>query len=183
MKPQFARPLFLIWIAFVVATFSVLSWAEQPSHKEQVFKDDDLTDMPRLLERFEKATSEDVKWAELYVKLGHHNVSRSQWPGASKAFAEAAMSRPTPRTLLNHSVAYANTGDYGPCEEQVEGRFRIIGDAFDYFHAGLDMHKVLGPKSDLDDGSIVDFHKKMLDAQKRLLDFQRKCFDPKKTDR
>lgn len=180
MKPQFAAVLFTICAVFLLMTFPDGMWAEEPDHSQRAFKDDELTDMSKLLRRLEEATSDNVKWAAFHLKLGHEGISRGQWSGAAKSFAEAAMLRPTPRTLLNRAFTYANTRTGGACDKEAEARIRIAGNAFHYFNAGLEMHKILGSKSDLDDAAIIDFHKKMLSAQKRLLNFQRKCFEQPK---
>lgn len=180
MRSKRAAVLLTICSVFLFMAFPDEMRAEEPKHNERVFKDDALTNMSELLRRLEEATSDDVKWAAFHLKLGHESISRGQWSGAAKSFAEAAMLRPTPRTLLNRAFTYANTRTGGTCDEEAEARIRIAGNAFHYFNAGLDMHKILGAKSDLDDAAIIDFHKKMLDAQKRLLDFQRKCFEQRK---
>jgi hypothetical protein len=166
--------------AFLIVTSLVGMLAEASDCNHRVFKGD-LPDMSELVRWFEQATQEDVRWAEFNLKLGYQGISRKQWAGAAKAFAGAIMCRPTPRALLNRAFTYANTRDSGSCEDEVDARIQIVRRALDYFDAGLEMHKILGSKSDLDDAAIVDFHKKMLDAQERLLDFQRKCFDPKKS--
>lgn len=182
MKVQFAAVLFAIWAVLLIVTFPPITQAGQLDREDRIFKGE-LPEMSKLMKWLDHATPEDVEWADFNLKLGHRAIARGQWSAATKAFAGAAMDRPTPRTLLNLAVASANMRRSGTCEEEIEARLRTVRHAFTYFDAGLEMHKILGSKSDLDHGSIIDFHKKMLDAQKRLLDFQRKCFDPKKADR
>jgi len=168
----------ILLASLVIITVPSGIWAEESSREDRIFTGE-LPDISKLLNWFEHPWEEDMKWAAFNLKLGHRAIARGQWSAASKAFAGAAMNRPTPRTLLNLAYTSANMRTVGTCQEEVEVRLRIVRRAFAYFSAGLQMHKIMGSKSDLDDAAIIDFHKKMLDAQKQLLDFQRKCCESK----
>jgi len=181
--------VFMLVGAICVACLGVAVWigvhAQSSDRAEdKPLDEEERTHVSKLLRQFEEATAEEVKWAEYYLKLGHRAIARGQWGAAAKAFGIATQDRPTPRTMLDLAFSYAHLNGSGyPCEEAIDIKYAVFRRALDYFEAGLEMHKILGSRSDLDEAAIVGFHKKMLDAQKRLLDFQRKCFGPDKTER
>jgi len=145
---------------------------------------DDLTNPSMLEKQMRQATSSDVKSADFFFRDGYGKSFRGLWSGAAKSFLESAARRPTPRTLLNLAVAYMSmiAVEHG-CENAALENPDLLARGFKYFEAGVALHKMLGPKSDLNDSGVIEFHEKVLHIQKRLLDLQRKCFDPRKTDR
>ncbi len=64
------------------------------------FQDTDLGNLQQVISRYQHASAEDIKTAETFLHIAERSAKMKKWAPAYKAYAESAIRRPVPKSLI-----------------------------------------------------------------------------------